>query len=192
MKKLLVVATICMVGLGVATSAQAGSEGDEYPEIPDGCEAALPLTTVGPGRIVHAPAGGAPEIDSPDCADLDICVVFPALGGDDADIGPSRLPHVENVEDCGDVPDECIIDIGVSGPGRAVHPVGQPTPEPTIIPEETIFVKIPQECQEQLSLALAPGGPVVGSNSTPTILMASALVLIGGLLIIGQRRLARR
>lgn len=120
--------------------------------------------------------------------------MFPARGGDDTEIGPSRTPHVENVEDCGDVPAECVINLNVSGPARAMHPVGQPTPEPTIIFEETIFVKIPQECQEQLSLALAPvpGGPVVGSNSTPMILMASALVLIGGLLVVGQRRLARR
>ena len=194
MKKLLAIAIVGTFGLGVATSAHATVE-DAYPEIPDNCLVPLPQP-VGPARAAHSP-GGAPEIDAPDCADLDVCIVLPTLINEGT--GPSRRPHVESAEDCGDVPEECIIDLRDVGPARGVHSVGfgpAPTPTPTITPEIRTDLPVPisQECQALLaeSLAEAPQVPTVGSDNTPTILMASALVLTGGLLILGQRRLARR
>jgi len=186
MKKLLALAAIGMFGLGIATSVHAGSD-DAYPEIPNSC--ILVDNPEGPARVSHTPAGDV--VGDPDCATLDVCVVWAAP----ADPGPSRMPHVESAEDCGDTPEACILLLDLTGPARAVHPAGpQPTPEPTPQVSDDPSVFIPQDCQAVLaeSLAEAPQVPTVGSNNTPTILMASALVLTGGLLIIGQRRLARR
>ncbi len=194
MKKLIVVGLAGVLGLGVTTTAHAGDE-DGFPEIPDSCVVVLDPT--GPARVAHAPAGGE-VVEEPNCDTLDVCILFPILGDDD-EVGPSRRPHVVP-EECGDVAAECVIDLNVSGPARGVHPrnVVDPTPTPTITPEPPLgpSVDIPQECQGVLAASLAgtppPQVPTVGSDNTPMILMASALVLTGGLLILGQRRLARR
>lgn len=202
MKKLIVIAIAGVVGLGLSSPAQA-NEVDNYPEIPDFC--IFDLAYSGPSRAAHGPAETEIDEETPLCSELDICFT------DTTPKGPSRLPHGgENTYgDCTDVTDECVLDLPPTGPSRGVHarpgvtdPIVTPTPDPSTTPipspEPTVVsgpsVYIEQPCQEQLSLALAPvpGGPVVGSNSTPTILMASALVLTGGLLIVGQRRLARR
>jgi len=205
MKKLIVIAIAGVVGLGLSSPAQAEPIEDAYPEIPDYCI----LELGGPSRTPHSPAGTEVSEDTPLCSELNICFVKVMVPVDEP--GPARQPHGETIlpEECTDVAPECVLELMPAGPSRGIHglpavpvdptPDTSSTPDPLITPDPTPTVVsgpsiyIVQDCQEQLSLALAPvPAPVVGSNNTPTILMASALVLTGGLLIIGQRRLARR
>ena len=193
MKKYLIsAAAVGLFALGAATHASAGSQ-DAYPTIPDECSITIEQTN-GPARAAHSVAGPVQAL--PDCSTIKICIELPAPPPEPTvtptpspDAGPGRAPHIAlPLSDCTGIDDACHLAPEARGVGasRVVHQPAELAPEPIVIP-----VLVTQDCQEVLfgSEAAIPG---TGSDNTPIMLIAAGLVAAGGLLLIGQRRFARR
>ena len=152
------------------------------------------LGNPGPARAVHSTQSvtGKP-FTGPDCEDVDgVCVtiLYPEGGG------PGRAVHGHSTQrlmapaPCTPVDPACAITFDpygtLEGPARAAH-----QPSSDVRPRATQpfgILEIPSACQEALVLAFGP----TGSETGPTIWIATAFLGAGAVLIVAPRRLARR
>lgn len=201
-KYVITAAAVGLFALAVATHANAGTQ-DAYPTVPDVCGVTVPqLDPTGPARPAHSPAGEQ-EVTLPDCLTLDVCIVLPEAPPDPTPtptptetptvsptppVGPSRAPHniVNPILDCTGVDEACQLAPLTGGTARTVHQA-----HTTAFPQSIMPLPITQACQEVLFGSQA-GIPGTGSDNTPIMLIAAGLVAAGGLLLLGQRRFARR
>ena len=144
----------------------------------------------GPSRTSHsAPDKVAiPVPDIPECSEIaGICVTVTY------EVGPARVTHSRPalpVDPCVPLGPACDITVNYysfydDGPGRPVHQVSS-RPRPESIAGGT--VDIPAPCEDLWVLAFGP----TGSETGPTIWIATAFLGAGALLIVAPRRLARR
>ena len=178
-----------MIALGVgflAGPSVAMATGTTTPSVPQDCFVQF---DPGPSRITHQePSKVATEYQGPDCSEVaGICVTV-----DYSQPGPARAAHSRPAQPTPCVPlgEACNITVSyyeyaTSGPAREVHQVSGPI-RPRALPGGV--VPIPDACETLMVLALTP----TGSDTAPTIWIATAFLGAGAVLIIAPRRLARR
>jgi len=178
----LAILTIAAITPAVRVAADTATTA---PTVPSDCWVDFPLG--GPSRAPHgAPATVATSYEGPNCSEVPgICVTVINLPD-----GPSRATHSRPALPAPCVPlgEACDItyDYGADrGPARPAHQVSAPI-RPRLVSGDV--VDIPPACEELMVLALTP----TGSDTAPTIWIATAFLGAGAVLIIAPRRLARR
>ena len=180
----------------ISPSAPTGDTGDPGQDWPND----------GPARITHRVS-----VSSADCSEIDgICVVL--VKGPKGDPGPNATPPQTMlrgvnavvgapqdevvIDPCAGVDPACVITmVGEKGPDGPPGTYGTAAPGPgrivharPSIPEE-VWVDIPQACQDVLS---AVAIPTTGSDTSMLLQVAATLMGLGGLIVLTQRRFARR
>mgnify|MGYP000920939996 CR=1 FL=1 len=177
---------VLLTGLAVVAIAAAlpvTASATDTPTVPTQCVFSRPLPP-GPARVVHGShADSVRIVETPNCEDVDGICVYITL------TGPSRTVHGHSISKapapCVPIDPNCNIEANAgAGAQRTVH---QPSAVQVPRAPEWI-VSIPEACQEAMVLALTP----TGSDTAPTIWIATALIGTGAVLIMAPRRLARR
>lgn len=181
-------AAIAVTAIAAALPATASADTTTtVPTVPSQCKQYY--NPAGPSRIAHSTdrVAGAP-FTGPNCDDVaGLCVTvdYPDEGASRAVHGrPTKVQPVPTP--CVPLDESCAITVQpYKGPSRVTHqPAGvvRPRTQPSLI------VEIPSACQEAMVLALTP----TGSDTAPTIWIATAFLGAGTVLIIAPRRLPRR
>ena len=187
MKKVLLAGVVAMVaGVLVGPSIASADTTTTTPTVPTDCW--VDFNLAGPSRVTHAaPAVVSNTYAGPDCGEVPaICVTvnYPDGGQSRAVHGRPALPA-----QCTPLGPACNISVNFNdyahGPARVVHQPSAPA-RPAALSGGV--VDIPADCEELMVLALTP----TGSNTAPTIWIATAFLGAGAVLILAPRRLARR
>jgi len=179
-----------LAGLAVAAMATAfpvtaSATGTTTPTVPADCWVDF---ATGPSRATHSDPANVAVYDGPDCSEVaGVCVTV-----DYREPGPSRATHSRPAqpEPCVPLGEACAITVSYweyanGGPARPAHQVSAPARPRGL---SGGVVDIPPACEELMVLALTP----TGSDTAPTIWIATAFLGAGAVLIIAPRRLARR
>ena len=188
MKKALCAGVIAL-GIGfLAGPSVAMATETTAPTVADTCW--LQFLT-GPSRTVHqASPATVTSYKGPDCSEvvgLCITVLYPEGGGSRTvhSRRPADVPPCTPAGEACDITVKYVDLVDPPGPARSIHQVST-AHRPSIVPG--VVYDIPPACEEAMVLALTPSG----SNTGPTIWIATAFLGAGAVLIIAPRRLARR
>jgi len=161
------------------------------------------LIALGMGLLVGPGVAAANTSTTTPAVPTDCQVVFSTGPTRAVHSSPATLSTPYSGPDCSQVAGFCLYVSYVDGPSRAVH--GRPTRtagEPCVplgpacelsifyasYQTPTAIIDIPADCEELMVLALTP----TGSDTAPTLWIATAFLGAGAVLIIAPRRLARR